>query len=63
MGKWLGKRVCDDVIHSPRAGPEKLAQRFNGIASELGQLIEEQDAVVPQCSRMYPRREPGEEAG
>jgi hypothetical protein len=26
---------------------ERLAQHFHGIASELGQLIQEQDAVVP----------------
>jgi hypothetical protein len=30
-----------------------MAHRFNGIASELGQLIEEQDAVVRKGSRMY----------
>ena len=29
------------------------------MGSELGQLVEEQDPGVPQCSRMYPRPIPG----
>jgi hypothetical protein len=29
-----------------------LAEPFDGIAPELGDLVEEQDAVVSECSRM-----------
>jgi hypothetical protein len=33
---------------------ERLAERVHRVASELGQLIEEQDAVMPQCWGMSP---------
>jgi hypothetical protein len=32
---------------------EQLTQTFDRVAAELGELVEEQDTVVRECSRMY----------
>ena len=36
----------------PPAVLERLAERLHCVASELGQLVEEQDAVMRECSGM-----------
>jgi hypothetical protein len=33
---------------------ERLAEPFDRVAAELGELVEEQDTVVRQCSGMSP---------
>jgi hypothetical protein len=33
---------------------ERLAERLHRVASELGQLVEELDAVMRECSGMFP---------
>ena len=32
---------------------ERLTQTFDRVAAELGELVEEQDTVVPEGSQMY----------
>ena len=32
---------------------ERLTQTLDRVAGELGELVEDQDTVVHQCSRMY----------
>jgi hypothetical protein len=32
---------------------ERLTKTFDRVAAELGELVEEQDAVMRECARMY----------
>jgi hypothetical protein len=38
---------------------ERLAQRLDGVAAELGELVEEEHAVVREGSDISPEREGG----
>jgi hypothetical protein len=57
LRRRLGGELLDRPHHPRDDHPpvlERLTQTFDRVAAELGELVEEQDTVVPECEVITP---------